>query len=587
MAENSLRPPEIAREALRRLALQRVAPTPDNYRAFYHEIAGTGDDEAFPEKSFKLIASALPRNTAERLRLAQQFEQAVTSRQWSTLKQAIVALCGTRSTDKNPWGLLVRDLCRAFDRDHATLTRADKLAMLDQVLVQSSSDPDLNFGRLQAMLRRWAAHEDHTDPAAAKSSAAEIVGIPDTTPDVVDDLPATAAQLLAFLLQKAILPIVSENAALSAEAREIAEVVAGMEANCPCSRELSARLHSLTDKIEWAEEDQRAIRQGLLNLLRLIVDNISELVVDDNWLRGQLGLVAEVFANPLDVRMLDEVERRLRAVIDKQAHLKRQLTDAQARLKDMLVGFVDRLAQFSTSTDQYHDTLVRCARDIEQADNISDLANVVELMLSETQEVQETAKRSSAELNTLRQEVESANHQIIRLQRELDETSEMVRHDPLTGTLNRKGLDEALEREIAVARRRATPLCIALLDIDNFKELNDTFGHRTGDEALRHLATVMRESLRPQDLVGRYGGEEFVILLPDTDEQHALSAIGRLQRELTKRFFLAENRRLLITFSAGLALLGADEDPYRAIDRADKAMYAAKRAGKNRVLLAA
>lgn len=587
MAENSLRPPEIARETLRRLALQRVAPTPDNYRAFYHQIAGTGDDEAFPEKSFKLIALALPRNTAERLRLAQQFEQAVTSRQWATVKQAIVALCGTQTTDKNPWGTLVRDLCREFDRDHATMTRADKLAMLDQVLVLASNDPDLSFARLQAMVRRWAALEDRADAVDPKSSATGTPGITDTTPDVVGDLPATAAQLLAFLLQKAILPIVSENAALSAEAREIAEVVAGMEANGLCSQELSARLHSLTDKIEWAEEDQRAIRQGLLNLLRLIVDNISELVVDDNWLRGQLGLVAEVFGNPLDIRMLAEVERRLRAVIDKQTHLKRQLTDAQARLKDMLAGFVDRLARFSTSTDQYHETLVRCARDIEQADNISDLANVVELMLSETQEVQETARRSSEELNTLRQEVESANHHIVRLQRELDETSEMVRHDPLTGTLNRKGLDEALEREIAVARRRATPLCIALLDIDNFKELNDTFGHRTGDEALRHLATVMRESLRPQDLVGRYGGEEFVILLPDTDEQHALSAIGRLQRELTKRFFLAENRRLLITFSAGLALLGGDEDPYRAIDRADKAMYAAKRAGKNRVLLAA
>lgn len=587
MAENSLRPPEIARETLRRLALQRVAPTPDNYRAFYHQIAGTGDDEAFPEKSFKLIALALPRNTAERLRLAQQFEQAVTSRQWATVKQAIVALCGTQTTDKNPWGTLVRDLCREFDRDHATMTRADKLAMLDQVLVLASNDPDLSFARLQAMVRRWAALEDRADAVDPKSSATGTPRITDTTPDVVGDLPATAAQLLAFLLQKAILPIVSENAALSAEAREIAEVVAGMEANGLCSQELSARLHSLTDKIEWAEEDQRAIRQGLLNLLRLIVDNISELVVDDNWLRGQLGLVAEVFGNPLDIRMLAEVERRLRAVIDKQTHLKRQLTDAQARLKDMLAGFVDRLARFSTSTDQYHETLVRCARDIEQADNISDLANVVELMLSETQEVQETARRSSEELNTLRQEVESANHHIVRLQRELDETSEMVRHDPLTGTLNRKGLDEALEREIAVARRRATPLCIALLDIDNFKELNDTFGHRTGDEALRHLATVMRESLRPQDLVGRYGGEEFVILLPDTDEQHALSAIGRLQRELTKRFFLAENRRLLITFSAGLALLGGDEDPYRAIDRADKAMYAAKRAGKNRVLLAA
>src|SRR5690606_12061845 len=110
----------------------------------------------------------------------------------------------------------------------------------------------------------------------------------------------------------------------------------------------------------------------------------------------------------------------------------------------------------------------------------------------ETQAVQETAERSSAEIGALRQEVEAANSLIARLQRELDETSELVRFDPLTGVLNRKGLDEVLEREIALARRHGSVTCIGLLDLDNFKQLNDTFGHRTGDHALQHLAEVAR-----------------------------------------------------------------------------------------------
>jgi len=164
--------------------------------------------------------------------------------------------------------------------------------------------------------------------------------------------------------------------------------------------------------------------------------------------------------------------------------------------------------------------------------------------------------------------------------------SELVRHDPLTGTLNRKGLDEALEREIARARRRGTTLSLALLDVDNFKNLNDTFGHKTGDEALRHLAEVVRSSLRPQDCVGRYGGEEFLIVLPDTDLDSANATLTRLQRELTKRYFMANNQRLLITFSAGVTRLMDDEAANVAVDRADRAMYAAKRAGKNRVLTA-
>lgn len=578
---------------MRRLAVERVPPTPDNYRAFYHDINGTQAEDDFPERALKLIAAALPRNTPTRLRLANQFEQAIAVRQWASIKHAIVALSESKQADTLPWGHLIRDLLTQLERPLKGVTTAQKRKSLEHALGAPGVVPDLVYKRVQGLIRTWSRNALADDPygQAVVASAALIDDGEQTVVEAISAattlVPASAAQLLTYLLHKAIMPIVAENAVLTQEAREIAQAVENLERDPASGIELGARMHALSGKIEWADEDQRAIRQALLNLLKLIIDNISNLVDDDNWLHGQLELVTEVFTSPLDIRMLDEVERRLRDVIDKQVHLKRQLTDAQARLRDMLVGFTDRLAGFSTSTDHYHETLTRGAREIEQADDISMLANVVKEMLSETREVQENAKRSSTELNALRHEVESANHHIVRLQRELDETSELVRHDPLTGVLNRKGLDEALEREISVCRRRSSPLCIALLDIDNFKQLNDTFGHRTGDEALRHLTTVMRESLRPHDLIGRYGGEEFVILLPDTDEEHALSAITRLQRELTKRFFLADNKRLLITFSAGITRLVGDEDPYRAIDRSDKAMYAAKRAGKNRAFLAA
>jgi diguanylate cyclase len=123
-----------------------------------------------------------------------------------------------------------------------------------------------------------------------------------------------------------------------------------------------------------------------------------------------------------------------------------------------------------------------------------------------------------------------------------------------------------------------------MLDIDNFKKLNDTMGHATGDLALTHLAKVARECMRPQDTLARYGGEEFVILLPDTVLEKGIEAMTRLQRELTKKFFLSGGDKVLITFSAGVAQLAADESTTDAIRRADQAMYLAKRAGKNRVL---
>ncbi|MCB1913627.1 MAG: GGDEF domain-containing protein [Rhodocyclaceae bacterium] len=172
----------------------------------------------------------------------------------------------------------------------------------------------------------------------------------------------------------------------------------------------------------------------------------------------------------------------------------------------MLAGFVDRLAAFSEETGDYHDKLETCAKRIGEADDITQLSDVVEDILRETRATQQSTQRSREELGELRAEVDRANGEISRLQRDLDAASELVRHDPLTGTLNRKGLDEALAREIARARRRGTPLSLALLDVDNFKNLNDTFGHETGDDALRNLSEVVRSSLRPQDCVARYGG---------------------------------------------------------------------------------
>jgi len=123
-----------------------------------------------------------------------------------------------------------------------------------------------------------------------------------------------------------------------------------------------------------------------------------------------------------------------------------------------------------------------------------------------------------------------------------------------------------------------------MLDIDNFKRLNDSLGHDAGDAALIHLVTVIRETLRPQDTLARFGGEEFIVLLPDTALEDAQKALIRLQRELTKRIFLNDNEKILITFSAGVTDYRNDDTQNSVTKRADEAMYAAKKAGKNRVV---
>jgi len=191
--------------------------------------------------------------------------------------------------------------------------------------------------------------------------------------------------------------------------------------------------------------------------------------------------------------------------------------------------------------------------------------------------------RSRDELLEARRNADEAQGRIRQLENELASVSAKVREDQLTGALNRRGMEEAFEVEQARAQRSKQPFSLALLDIDNFKRLNDRLGHGAGDQALVHLVKVIQDLLRPTDSVARYGGEEFVLLLPETKQDEAIQVVQRLQRELTRRFFLHNNEKLLITFSAGVTEVAPGEARTEALERADLAMYRAKKAGKNRV----
>jgi diguanylate cyclase len=296
--------------------------------------------------------------------------------------------------------------------------------------------------------------------------------------------------------------------------------------------------------------------------------------------------VRDLVNQPLNLRQLDDVERRMKDVIIKQSSLKKSLNEAKDRLKLMLATFVDRLGDFSETTSGYHDKIEKCAERIGKANDITELSDVLDEVMRETRTVQINAARSRDELSIMRTRVHEAEGEVTRLQNELAHASDLVRHDALTGALNRKGMDEALESEVARLRRQGGSLSLAMLDIDNFKKLNDSLGHAVGDAALVHLSQVARETIRPQDTLARYGGEEFVVLLPNTPIDDAVSAMVRVQRELTRRFFLSNNDKVLITFSCGVAELQGEETPSDTLKRADEAMYLAKRAGKNRVVSA-
>ena len=499
-------PSEIAREALTRLAANRLQPTPANYQACYNEIAQLPNVAPFPEVQLRQIATEL-------------------SGKNETQEQQLVRL-------------------------YTSITRHSWVGVQESLL-----------GFIAAM-----------PGAVAKSGAEQSAG---------PVLPLEFSNKLARFVESVLPALGDENERVVEMANTLLQLLRQPAADIAMIQGLLA---NFSRQVLFAAEEQVEIKDALLKLLHLIIENIGELSLDDSWLKGQVdGLLAAV-APPLTLRHLDEMERRLRDVMVKQSEAKSRSVEAQEELRLMLSAFIERLSSMSESSTTFQSRIEESALEIEQVKNIEDLAPLLKKVISATRVMAEETAGSREQLKTLQSKVLATEAELVQLHLELDSASALARHDPLTDTLNRKGLDEALAREIAGARRKDSLLSICLLDIDNFKKLNDRLGHDVGDDALIHLVNVTRGCMRPSDTLARYGGEEFVILMPETPLEHGVEAMIRLQRELTKAFFLSGKEKVLITFSAGVAQLAADETGADAIKRADQAMYLAKRAGKNRVL---
>lgn len=581
-------PFEIARETLRLLASRRVPPTPDNYLTLYQEISGVkAVAEPFPEKQLRSLAMALPKATPDQMRLSRLLEEAVKASNWEDYKTHLVEFVSALAeTQKLAWSELISDLLRLWDAKHAGLTAARKRESLEHVLTSSGANPETLYNRLQNLLRSWgqgkgAEPEVNTEPVSALTPTEN--GVSNASTVAPGDLLPELRQLFAFTLETAIATQLMESPQLSNDAKTLANDIR-TASSTEQLQDFLIRLKRFAFKLELLAEDQAELRSSLLNLLRLLVENITELVLDDRWLHGQIDVVRDIIEKPLSQRAIDDAERRLKEVLYKQSQLKASLSEAKEAIKHMLAGFVDQLADFADATSDYHDKIEVCSGKINAAKDITELGSVLSEVMQETRAIQINAQRSRDELRSTQKKVEESETRIRELEKELETTSDLVRHDQLTGVLNRRGLEDIFAKETARAKRHDTLFCVGMLDIDNFKKLNDSLGHDVGDQALVHLANVCRETLRPQDTIARFGGEEFIVLLPETSLEDAAVALTRLQRELTKKFFLNANEKVLITFSAGVTQMQPTDTQATVFKRADEAMYQAKQTGKNRVV---
>ncbi|MDB5505644.1 MAG: hypothetical protein JWR75_282 [Devosia sp.] len=257
-----------------------------------------------------------------------------------------------------------------------------------------------------------------------------------------------------------------------------------------------------------------------------------------------------------------------------------RISSVSQRMQDRIGAVNDAIDTAMATAVSYSGSLQAATGDLEGGLDAAKMREMTIKLLRDTQRMQETNRALEGKL-------EASREDIAGLQRDLDEVRRESMLDPLTKIFNRKCFDEGLAKALRDAAHDGVPMCLMLVDIDHFKQFNDTYGHQTGDQVLRLVAMTLKSNIKGKDLAARYGGEEFAAILPQTDLEGATIVAENIRRaiqakELLKRSTSEKLGR--ITASFGVAMFTASDTSSTIIERADRCLYAAKHAGRNRVI---
>ncbi len=320
------------------------------------------------------------------------------------------------------------------------------------------------------------------------------------------------------------------------------------------------RLTALTPQLQHAQ-DGATVRRIARELADVLVDHIDSMHAELASLNGFLIVIKNRLGDVAGF-LLSETSERSAATAARSA-----LDTAMGQALNKLREQTDE----ATSLDQLkHDIQAKIA--------LID-GNVATYLQTESAR----AVRLESEQAALVRQLDELESQSDKLRRKLADAQALAVRDSLTGLPNRHAYNERIKLEQARWQRDQRPLSLAVLDIDRFKSINDTFGHPAGDRVLKHLSRELAGQIRGQDFFGRYGGEEFVLILPDTSRDNALRLVDKLRRHIETCRFKFKDSPVNVTFSCGVAQFRASELVETVIARADAGLYAAKNNGRNRV----
>jgi len=594
--EQKLTPLEIARQTLIQLSKSQKPPTPENYSKVYDEIAGSASSngKALLDVTLNKILVEKGKEHPKYATIAKRIPNLIEKNDAVNLDAQLRALILNDADSDVQWAPLLRYLLKQLELHHTELTPSSKREGLNRVISTFGNDPAQLAEKLQTLITSWGEGKaadieisaNHT-PAPNHhdvESAKQVLHYADhngSTPTA--DIAIAWRDILVRTIRIIVMPKFADSPSAANRVEELIKQAESAQTLAQIE-ELNGALRSTLLRAEMQTDAQRRMQEALIEILRLLVSSMAELTIEDEWLHAQIAIVKEIVSKPLKIDTVYNAESSLKELIFKQAQIKPGLIEAKETLKSMVNTFVSRLADITSSTGNYQSKIQEYHNQINAVNDITELNSILEHLVDDIGEMNTEAKANHETLLESQKKAQEAEKKINELTLKLDYISEAAHEDFLTGALNRRGMDEALIREFERSDRHGTSLSLAMLDVDHFKKINDTMGHSTGDKALAHLSKVVKGILRSTDVLARYGGEEFVILLPGSNQNDAVTVVSGLQRDLTKNFFLHNNERVLITFSAGVAERVHGESVDSVLPRADAALYLAKQSGRNRVV---